>query len=168
MLSIVISSVAVAFALLKFQGFQTVRYIVVLFALGAGQIYLAIIAFSFLLLVENGYRLPCSVPRIPILVALFLLLSIVSLTMFSNVTWRTASELAQLLIYVFLFFQLVDVLRSSERVVPLMRSSVFAALAVALLGIFMAKAGLSQTPHIFLNRGSNEGSTFLLLLFQPM
>lgn len=158
-----ISAMAIILAILKVPGLSTLRYVAVFFALGCGQIHLAVVALITLLVVENGYTFPRSVHRNSTLALLMFLISVVFVTFLSPINRRVIAELVQLFTYAFIFILFVHHFRQSERIQQIWRSSAIAALLVAVLGIMLNKAGATSSPHIYLGRGGNEGSMFLLI-----
>jgi O-antigen ligase len=72
-------------------------------------------------------------------------------------------ELIQLSFYAGVFVLFAAYLRSAARIEPLLRAMVAAASLVAVLGIAGYMSGVASAPHIYLGRGSNEGSLFVLL-----
>lgn len=163
-LSISISILAIVLAGLRMESLRSLRGFMVLFALGAGQIHLAILSLIILLFSEEGYSLPRHVSLRSVALLLGFFFAVVSVTLFSDIRERTISELLQLLLYIFTYIQLQSVLRQSGQMERLVRLSVPAAMAVAILGLVLERSGLTEAPAIFLDRGGNEGSTFLLLM----
>lgn len=163
-MSIAISALAILMAVLKLPGFAWLRLFLVLLALGAGQIHMAVVSIILFLAVENGYRLPYRVPqRLGVLLFGFVAL-VVLLTLSSGVSGRKLFELFQLGIYVLIFLQFAVWLENAGEFEGMLSAMVAAATVVSLLGIAMSMTGFSEEPHIFLARGANEGSLFLLLM----
>lgn len=162
-MTIAISLAAFLLAGLRLPGLGAVRHVAVFFALGAGQIYLAALALLALLMAEYGYMPPRCVPRRPTIVAAASVTLVVLATLFSPMSGRTIYELIQLFYYVGVFVLFAAYLRSTARIERLLRAMVAAASLVAALGIAGYMSGMASVPHIYLGRGSNEGSLFLLL-----
>ena len=159
-----ISLAAFLLAGFKVPGLDKLRHIAVFFALGAGQIHLAVLALMMLLFAENGYRPPRTVPRNSTVALFFIVNLIVLVTLLSMVSGRTVSELIQLFVYALVFVLFTVYLRDPRRIEPILKAMVVAATFVALLGIAGFQSGLSTAPHIYLGRGANEGSFFLLVV----
>lgn len=151
-------------ALLKIDVLKNSRTFMVLLALGTGQIHLAILSFMIYLFAENGFLLPRHVSRRSFSVLVGALIAIVGVTFLSKVGSRTISELVQLVLYIVVFFQLQVVLRRPGELEHLMRLSVPAAVSIALMSLAFERIGVTQVPSIYISRGSNEGSVFLLLM----
>lgn len=163
MVMLTISLAAFLLAGFKVPGLDRLRHIAVFFALGAGQIHLAVLALMMLLFAENGYRPPRTVPR-NATIALFIIVNLIVLvTLLSPISGRTVSELIQLFVYAVVFMMFTVYLRGPRRIEPMLKAMVVAATLVALLGIAGFQSGLSTAPHIYLGRGGNEGSFFLLV-----
>jgi len=161
--TIAISLFALLLAILRLPGLGGVRHVAVFFALGAGQIYLAGPALLALLTVEYSCTPPLRVPRRLTIAATASVTLVVLVTLFSPMSGRTILELIQLFFYAGVFVLLVAYLRSTARIELLLRAMVAAATLVAGLGIAGHLSGFAPAPHIYLGRGSNEGSLFLLL-----
>lgn len=159
-----ISFAAFLLASFKVPGLDRLRHIAVFFALGAGQIHLAVLALMMLLFAENGYRPPRIVSRNVTITLSIIVNLIVIVTLLSPVSGRTVSELIQLFVYAVVFVMFTVYLRNPRRIEPLLKAMVVAATLFALLGIAGFQSGLSTAPHIYLGRGGNEGSFFLLVV----
>jgi O-antigen ligase len=163
MLSILISCFGVLAGLVKLSGLRQARHVVVFVALGMGQIHLAVLGLILLLFSENGYVLPRHLPRAELTTLALVFMAVVGVTLLSTLSARSVSELLQLLIYGVLFLQFSIYLRNKRCLEILLEAMVTAALIVALTGITRMLIGASEPPHIYLDRGGNEGSVFLLL-----
>jgi O-antigen ligase len=163
-LSILISVLALVFSLLRVPILKSLRIFLVLFALGAGQIHLAFLALTLFLISELSYRFEFQISqRLFAIVGTFYVCTLF-LTVLSPIDKRVLSELIQLFIYFSLFFLICAILKAPEMMVHILKMSVYASLAIACLGIFLNSIELTEVPAIFLERGGNEGSTFLLLM----
>ena len=163
-LPIAISGFALLAAVLALPGFGLARWAMVIAALGAGQIYLAVMALGLMLLVENKWHFDLAGSRPALLFTGFLLIAVFILTSLSPVTLRTYSEGAQLLIYTVLFVLLLSYLNSGHRITTLLRACVVGSGLVAGLAYMTVIFGWQSPPFIFVGRGSNEGSVFLALV----
>jgi len=163
MVMLSISLASFLLAVLKLPGLDRLRRVAIFFALGAGQIHLAVLALITYLFAENGYRLPRFVPLYST-VALFTGISLIVLvTLLSPVSGRMVSELVQLLVYAVVFMLIAVYLRDPDRFLPLLTEMTVAATLFALLGIIGNLSGITSSPHIYLGRGGNEGSFFLVV-----
>lgn len=163
-LSIFISGLAVVFAGAKSPLLKSIRLFLVLLALGAGQIHLAFIALVVFIYTELNYNLVVRYPSALLFWVFTLFFSIVMITMTSDMSYRMSFELIQLLVYFYLFIQIYSILNSPEKIETILKMSAFAALMVALMGVLLKGLGLTEEPAIFIERGGNEGSLFLLLM----
>ncbi|WP_341235825.1 O-antigen ligase family protein [uncultured Sulfitobacter sp.] len=163
MIPLSISAVALIMSFLKIKGLGRIRHVLCFLALGAGQIHLAVIALILLFVSEDGYLPPARFPRGPTLLAVTCVGLVVMITLLSPVSGRILGEIVQLLIYALIFVLATIYLRRPGRIEPLLHAMVIAATIVALLGIAGQLTGFTQSPHIFIGRGGNEGSVFLLL-----
>lgn len=155
-----ISLAALFMAVLKLPRLGQLRRIAIVFALGAGQIHLAALAQVLFLFSENGYRLPRFASLHAILFAGISL--IVFVTLISPVSERMISELLQLFVYAVTLMLFAAYLRDPDRFYPLLSAMAIGASLVAIVAIFSNLSGITSPPHIYLGRGSNEGSFFLL------
>lgn len=163
-LSIAISVLALMASAVQTKRFAFARLVLVLFALGAGNIHIAVVSFAVMLFVNNGYRLPSvRLARTELIVAGLVGL-IVLVTFLSPITTRTLTKLLHLTLFMFILCQLLQELASSERIRFYFKGLVWAATAVAVIGMALGTVGITETPHIFLGRGANEGSIFLSLM----
>lgn len=135
------------------------------FALGAGQIHIAVIALVAYLFSENGYRLPLSVPRYQLYAILLLLVSVIfSIFVAPRVSSRMLSEALQAVLYCLVFLQFYSYIKSYEKLIFFLQVSTWCAFAIAIIAICSVYLGLTNPPHIFLARGGNEGSLFILIM----
>lgn len=162
--SIALSVVALLASMLRSPRLELPRHFLVFFALGAGNIYIAVVALSVLLYVNNGFRLPTRPFRRTELIVLGMVGLIALISLFSPITDRTIVKLLHLALFVFILFQLMDEFRSAERIRFFMHCMVYGAFAVAVVGISFSIVGITEKPHIYLGRGSNEGSIFVTLM----
>lgn len=163
-LSITISCLAILFAVLKIPFLQSQRTFLVLFALGAGQIHLAYLALILFLFTELGFRFPHRLHRRSFTIIIGFYACVVLVTITSPVDIRTVTETIKLFVYIFIFFQIQAILSREGMTECILRMSAYASLVMASLGLIFTNLGFTETPHIFLERGANEGSTFLLLM----
>lgn len=163
-LSIFISGLALLFAGIKAPLLKSIRFFLVLLALGAGQIHLAFLALVVFIYAELDYNFVVRYPASLLFSAFTLYSSIFLVTLASDISYRIISELFQLLIYLYLFLQVFSILRSMEKIELFLKMSVFASLTVGVMGIILESLELTEEPAIFVERGGNEGSLFLLLM----
>ena len=163
-LSIAISILAILFAVLKIPTLQLQRTFLVLFALGAGQIHLAYLALTLFLFSELGYRFQHRLHRRSFAIFAGFYAYVLLVTITSPIDIRAVSETMQLLIYIFTFFQIQAVLFREGMTERILLMSAYASLVMACLGLLLESLGFTEAPAIFLERGGNEGSTFLLLM----
>lgn len=163
-LSWFIAGLALLLALMPLAGLERWRMASALLALGAGQIYLAVLSLLVLLLIDNQWRITFR-QSAGALAAIFTLAGgIVLLTVTQRTDLRTWSELAQLALYILLFFLFTSRLRDGRDLLTLLTACIAASLGVALLAFAAMAAGWVSAPAIFVDRGSNEASVFLALL----
>lgn len=162
--SIAISVLALLVSFVRMPRLEVIRHSAVFFALGAGNIHIAVIALSVLLFVNNGYRPPFRSLKSAEIIILLMVALIASITLFSPVTARTVAKLLHLGLFIFILFQLLQELASAERIRFYLRSMTYAATAVAALGVGLSVVGITESPHIYLGRGSNEGSAFVTFM----
>lgn len=159
-----ISGAALLFAVMPLAGMARWRMAAALLALGAGEIYLAVLTLVVLLLVENDWRITFR-QSAGTLAAIFALLSaIILLAILQPTDLRTWSELTQLALYVMLYFLFTSRLRDGHDLIDVLSACIFASLGVAALALLAVLVGLVSLPAIFIDRGSNEASVFLALL----
>lgn len=163
-LSIAISVMALLLSTLRSPQLEFPRTFLVFFALGAGNIYIAVVALSLLLFVNNGFRPPSRPIRRTELIVLGMVALIALISLFSPITERTITKLLHLVFFVFILFQLMNEFASPERIRFYLRCMVYAAATVAVVAIALSVVGLTEKPHIYLGRGSNEGSIFVTLM----
>lgn len=161
--SLAISVGALSIALLKLRVLRHVRLVSIFFSLGAGQIHIAVLALLTFLVAENNYRLPVSLPKIPLLLVAMCFFLIVLTTMLSPIEGRTLVELFQLLIYMIVLVLFMAYLEEPGNTRPVLSAMVVAGLLVAVIGGILFFIEAKSSPHIFLGRGGNEGAIFLLL-----
>lgn len=159
-----ISFVAIFFAAFSIPILGPFRRILIFLALGSGQIHLAAVALLTFLFAEAGYNLPRVLPRKATVISVLTVLLIVITTLFSTVTARTVTELAQLVLYTAIFIFFYSYLRSGVRIESVLQAMTVASLLVAAAGIVQKVFGIATPPHIFIGRGGNETSIFLLLM----
>ena len=159
-----ISALAALLAVMPFPGFQRVRQVALLAALGCGQIYVAVAALIVFLLVETGARLRGIGFGLTAVWYLMLAVGIGVTTAIAPPNTRTYFELAQLAAYVLIFLLAYSYINTGERLMGILRACMFASLAVAAMGMATVLLGLQSAPQIFLARGSNEGAVFLSLI----
>lgn len=162
--SIAISLLALLASLIRTPRFEFVRHWLVFFALGAGNIHIAVVSLAVLLFVNSGYRLPIRRLGRTELIVLGMVGLIALISLFSPITGRTITKLLHLGLFVFIAFQLMHEFASAERIRFYLRCMVYGAAAMALLAIALSFVGLTETPHIYLARGSNEGSIFVTFM----
>lgn len=160
-LSFAISFAALIAAMIQTPRYAVVRTSVVMFALGAGNIHVATIALTAMLFVNQGFRPPEIRLQRTELITFILVGLIIAISMFSPITIRTVTKLLHLGLFIFILLQLLRELTSPERIQHYLRAMVFAATGVSLLGFALPVVGLTEVPHIFLDRGSNEASIYL-------
>ena len=160
----IIAGFALLLALMPLAGLERWRMAAAMFALGAGQIYLAVLSLVVLLLIDNQWRI--TFRQSPgALAAIFVLVGgIVLLAVSQPTDLRTWSELAQLALYVLLFFLFTSRLRNGRDLLILLTACIAASLGVTLLAFAATAVGWVSAPAIFVDRGSNEASVFLALL----
>lgn len=163
-LSIALSVAALLLSLLRSPRLELARHFLVFVALGAGNIYIAVVALSVLLFVNNGFRPPNRQFRRTELIVLGMVGLIALISLFSPITERTIVKLLHLSFFVFILFQLMEEFASPERIRLFLKCMVYAAFVVAVLGVGLSFIGVTEKPHIYLGRGSNEGSIFVTLL----
>lgn len=159
-----ISFVALIAAILKIHGFALFRWSVIIFALGAGQIYFAVIALVLFLVVESKWRLSLHGHNKTAIAIAISFLAILIVTTQSTFTLRTYSELAQLCIYIFIFLLVISVVEGGEQISLILKASVLGSCYVSIAGYFTIYVGWQSLPDLFVGRGSNEGAVFLSLL----
>lgn len=163
-LSFAISFLALAASAIPTSRYAFARLALVMFALGAGNIHVAVLSLSVMLFVNNGFRLPSiRLARTELMVGVLVGL-IVLITFLSPVTTRTLTKLLHLSLFIFILFQLLQELADSERIRFYFRAMVWATTGVAALALVLQLVGVTERPHIFIGRGANEGSTYLSLI----
>ena len=160
-LSFAISFAALIAAMIQTQRYALVRTTLVMFALGAGNIHVATVALTAMLFVNHGFRPPQIRLQRTELITCALVGMIIAISMFSPITIRTVTKLLHLGLFIFILFQLLHELKSPERIQHYLKAMVFAGTIVSLLGFVLPVVGLTEAPHIFLDRGSNEASIYL-------
>lgn len=163
-ISIGISALALILAVVRLQSFRFLRPFMVFFALGAGQIHLALVALGVFLVSDLNLRGDGPRRDRVFIMVCMVFLAIVLATMLSDAGWRVLSELLQLAVYVGMFFLLRAAVYQPGQMDRLMAASAAGAVATALLGLLLAAAGMTEAPAIFLARGANEASTFLVIM----
>lgn len=164
LLPLALSGLALLGAVIPLPGLERARLVMVLLALGCGQIYVAVAALGVLLVVENKWRLPEFQSHLPILVTVATVGGILLTTFLVPTSGRTYTELAQLALYLLMTGLLLAYLRTGEDIHRLLTACVFAATGVALIGLLSIQLGLQTAPAIFLARGPNEGAIYLSLI----
>lgn len=163
-ISLILGGVALLAAVLAVPGFALARWSLVFAGLAGGQVYIAVVAFILLLVVENGFRARIVLPwHVYVFLGLGYL-AIVGLTFFSHVNLRTFSELTQLALYLSLFTLLTSYLRTGSEILLVLKAATLGSVFAALLGIGLSVLGYSSGADIFIGRGANEGSTFMSLI----
>lgn len=160
----IISGAAMLLAVMPLAGFARWRLAAAIFALGAGQIHLAVLALVLLLVVDNNWRIAVRHGAGTAAVVGALLAGIVLLTLTQETDARTFSELAQLGLYVLLFLLVGTRLNDGRDLMALLGACVLGSLGAALLAVAALGVGWVSAPAIFVARGANEGSVFLALL----
>lgn len=162
-LSIAISFLALLASAVPTRRYAFARLVLVIFALGAGNIHLAVIALTVMLFVNNGFRPPAiRIQQTELIIGVSVGL-IILVTFLSPVTVRTLTKLLHLSLFIFILLQLLQELNSSERIRAYLNAMVWAATAVATIGLALQLVGLTAVPHIYLARGGNEGSLYISL-----
>lgn len=162
-LSIAISFLALLASAIPTRRYAFTRLVLVIFALGAGNIHVAVVAFAVMLFVNNGFRPPAiSLRRTELIIGILVGL-IILVTFLSPVTARTLTKLLHLGLFIFILLQLLQEFTSAERIRAYLKAMVWAATAVATIGLTLQQVGLTEAPHIYLARGGNEGSVYLSL-----
>jgi len=163
-LPIIIPIVAIVLAIMDIPGIKLLRESAVIFSLGSGIIYLSIPALVLYLLVENRFH-PIYRGRTAGLVSGVLIVAgILGLTALSPITDRTYSELAQLFLYILLYFLFTSALRDGQDIMRFLRASVCGSMAVCVLAYTAVLLGWQGAPDVYVGRGANEGSIFVTLL----
>jgi len=163
-LSIAISFLALVVSAIPTRRYAFARTTLVLFALGAGNIHVAVVALSVMLFVNNGFKLPTiRLARTELIVGVLVGL-IVLITFLSPVTIRTLTKLLHLSLFIFILAQLLQELADAERIRSYLKAMVWAAAGVAVLALALQTVGVTERPHIYIGRGANEGSTYLSLI----
>lgn len=163
-LSIAISFLALLASAVPTRRYAFARLFLVVFALGAGNIHLAVISLAVMLFVNHGFRPPTiRLRRTELIIGISVGL-IIFVTFLSPVTLRTLIKLLHLSLFIFILFQLLQELSSAERIRVYLKALVWAGTCVAVTGLVLNQLGLMDYPHIFLGRGANEGSIYLSLL----
>ena len=160
---LIVSGFALLMAVLALPGMARLRLTSCLFALGCGQIYIAVAAFGLFLLIENRFRLPPLGNQRALIGSGLLIVGICVTTALSVETTRTYVELAQLVLYIILGVLTLGYLKTGEDLLRFLRACVIAATGVALIALFLVLTGIKSPSDIFLARGSNEGAVFLSL-----
>ena len=163
-ITIGISLLALVLSMVRAAPLDPVRHFLVFFALGAGNIHLAVIALSVFLFVNNGYRLPEHVLRRAGLIIILMVILIIGITLFSPITERTVVKVAHLGLYIFILFQILQNLSTPGALASHLKYMSYAAVCIALVALALFQTGITQVPHIYLGRGGNEGSVFLTLM----
>jgi O-antigen ligase len=163
LLPLAFSGIALLMAVLALPGMAAPRLVVCLFALGCGQIYLAVLAFGALLVIDNRWRITRPASFKAMLWGGVLICGVLLTTMLSPITTRTYSELAQLALYIVLLLLTLSYIKSGEDLLRFLQCSVVAAVSVAIVAMITVYLGWQTPPYIFLARGSNEGAVFLSL-----
>lgn len=161
MLTLSISLAAIVLSVIKRLG--QARHIFIFLALGAGQIHFACLAIVFFFLSENGSRPLRYLPRWPTIIFSSGILLIIIFTFYSSVSARTISELGQLVTYVIIFYLISTYLKRHDNILPMLKAMTIAAALVAMIGLTLLLVGIYSQPHIFLGRGANEASFFLMM-----
>lgn len=159
-----ISAFALLLAVLPLPGLKQLRLTAAIFALGAGQIYLAVLGFAALLVIDNNWRIVWRHSAGAIAGGGALLLAILMLTLLQPTDLRTWSELAQLGLYIILFLLVCSRVDDGRDLLTFLRAAIHASLAVALLALVAPRFGWTGATSIFVDRGANEASVFLALL----
>lgn len=163
-LTLAISFMALLASAVPTRRYAFARLVLVIFALGAGNIHLAVVSLAVMLFVNNGYRPPVVHLRRTELIVGLSVGAIILVTFLSPVSPRTLAKLLHLGLFVFILLQLLNELVSAERIRAYLKAMVWAATAVAILGLVLDQLGLVEHPHIFPGRGANEGSVYLSLM----
>lgn len=159
-----IGILAILVAVVRVKGFRLLKLSMAIFALSSGEIHLAIFALVLLLLVENDWRIDLPFKSGAVAACGIVLAWILIVTAINPMTGRVYSELLQLSLYLFLFVSLATYLRTGEDVQRLLIASILGCCAGSILALFSLTLDWTSSPHIFIGRGSNEGSIFLALV----
>lgn len=162
--SLALGILALLAAVLAVPGFALVRWSLIFAGLAGGQVYLAVFAFAFFLIVENRFRVRIALPAHVYVFLGLGFVAIVGLTFLSPVNFRTLSELTQLALYLFLFTLLTSFLQSGKDMLLVFKGATIGTVSAALLGMGLSILGYSSGADIFIGRGANEGSTFMSLI----
>ena len=163
-ITIAISLLALLASVVRIPRLEFARHFAVLFALGAGNIHIAVISLSVLLFANNGFRPPHRQLGRTELITLVMVALVAGVSLFSPVSGRTITKLLHLGLFIFILFQLLQELASAERIHFYLRCMTYATTAVAVLGVALSVVGVTEVPHIYLGRGSNEGSIFVTFM----
>lgn len=161
---LILGGLAILAALLAVPGFALARWSLVFAALAGGQVYIAVIAFAVLLVVENGFKIRFTLPSHVYVFLGFSFVAIVGLTLLSPVSFRTLSELVQLALYLFLFTLLTSFLQTGREVMLVFRAATIGSVGAAFISFALNALGFSSGIDVFIGRGANEGATFMSLI----
>jgi len=163
-MTIGVALLALILAFMKIRGLTFLRAVVVLFALGAGQIHLATLALLAWLFAEAGYRIPRYIPRRILQACAVCLVAILLISTLSPISERMVFEFVQLILYLIILVLLVTYIRTAAQIDFMLRAMVVAGLLYAVVGIVLTTVGITEPPHVYLGRGGNEGALYVLLV----
>jgi len=163
LLPYIISGFALLVAVMPAFGFERGPLVVVLVALGSGQIHAAVAALALFLVFANRWRLSPGLTLATYGWAGALLAGIVVTTILAPESSRTFVELAQLVLYLLILMLMLSYLNSGERLLWFLQGGAVAAAIVGGMALALYVTGQVAPPSIFVGRGSNEGAEFLSL-----
>lgn len=165
-MSLIISTLALVGASLRLNHvrFTAFRIFLVFFALANGQIHIAALSLFILILMESNFQIPKGIALRYILGMVFIMGTIIVPLPFAQIqTSRTISELIQVFFYLYIFFVLMCYFEYND-INLLIKGIALSSFATAVLCLVLLQLNMVTTPHVFLARGGNEGSFYLLIM----